>query len=694
MTLRARLTAAFLAVVLGPVLIGAVFVGITVAAVSDRNATQRLGFAATSVRSTVDAVCRELRSAAQVAAWRYSSGDGAADQRAAAADGVHTGLAHSVQITGPHGRILGSAGDLRRPSAGCTGRSRVDAARPASLAARVRIADKAGHTLGTAVAATPVDMAFINRLGASVDVDVTLLSAGPPLSTETAHRSRLVSDTGDKLRGDTVHTTSDGIFVRAVPSGHGQPLRLALSTTRSDSQMLYAVLIGVVVLAGLVAVGAAWWLASSTTRPLFELATAADRVAGGDLNARVPVRSRDEVGRLGSTFNRMTREMQAYVQALTASRDQLRNNLGLLGDTLSSTHDLGRILSVILETAMSTTGAQAGVVLLVDGPDGRYPGELVARCADGLDERIRSLSEIHVALGSGLLGEVASSGEPRRGRADGVQLSRHEPRCRTYIAVPFTGSPRTDGDATLAEEAGAKVAPLRGVLALYDRLGQDDFDDADLGTLRTFAGQAAVAVDNVMLHRETERLSLTDPLTDLWNYRYLQVSLNRETERAGRFSRRLAVLAMDLDRFKEVNDTYGHSAGDAVLTAFAQRIRAEIREIDLACRQGGEEFVVLLPETDEVGAARLAGRLCAAIREMQVPAAGMDRDEPARIVTTVSIGVAIYPDHGQTGRAVLDAADDALYQAKAAGRDTWRLASGPGGGASRQARAPKPAPGG
>src|SRR5439155_804667 len=307
--------------------------------------------------------------------------------------------------------------------------------------------------------------------------------------------------------------------------------------------------LGVALLAGLLAVGAAWTLARSTTRPLAEVAHAADLVAGGDLDARVPVRGTDEVGRLAATINRMTREMQAYVQALTASRDQLRGNLGLLGDTLSSTHDLGRILDVILQTAMAATGAQAGVVLLADrGEDATWPGVLVGKCAEGLQGRGVALADVRVGIGEGLLGTVAASGEPRRGRVagGGPALAIREPRCRTDVAVPFAGNAVAEG-----HEAGGR---LLGVLALYDRLGNDEFDDADLVTLRTFAGQAAVAVDNVLLHEEAQRLSLTDPLTGLWNYRYLRESLRREVERANRFGRTLTVLALDLDRFKEVND--------------------------------------------------------------------------------------------------------------------------------------------
>jgi diguanylate cyclase (GGDEF)-like protein len=183
-------------------------------------------------------------------------------------------------------------------------------------------------------------------------------------------------------------------------------------------------------------------------------------------------------------------------------------------------------------------------------------------------------------------------------------------------------------------------------------------------------------VNNVRLHEEAERLSLTDPLTGLWNYRSLRQSIRREVERASRFGHVLAALALDLDRFKEVNDTYGHAAGDAVLAEFARRIRAEVREVDLAFRQGGEEFVVLLPETDARGAAIVAERLGAAVRA--TPIVVDTHLAPLSVSVSVSIGIAVFPDHATTAQQVLDAADDALYAAKAAGRDTYRLAVGEG----------------
>ena len=328
------------------------------------------------------------------------------------------------------------------------------------------------------------------------------------------------------------------------------------------------------------------------------------------------MRSQDEVGRLGRRVQPDDPgDAGATSQALTASRDQLRGHLGVLGDTLASTHDLHRILQVILQTAIAATGARAGVVLLVDPAS----GELVGQCGEGLDGRwpptVDGADAAACRSGDGLLGAVAATGEPRRGPGRPGRAARCRRASRAAARTSRCRSPRPGGGAgrppALATASRDRPTGRRGgalgVLALYDRLGCDEFDDADLVTLRTFAGQAAVAVDNVRVHEEAQRLSLTDPLTGLCNYRYLRESLRREVERASRFGRMLGVLALDLDRFKEVNDTYGHAAGDAVLAEFARRIRGEIREVDLAFRQGGEEFVVLLPETD-APAARDRGR--------------------------------------------------------------------------------------
>ncbi|MGW0213853.1 diguanylate cyclase [Micromonospora chokoriensis] len=690
MTLRGRLTAAFLVVVLGPVLLGALFVASTVAAVDRSRSTERLAVAASAVRTSVDALCQQLRATADAVALT-------ADPAVAAAQLVGRGLAAAVLITDVTGRVsyvspgaptapwrdcAGPAnGETNGPAGGTTGpthgetKSSVSPVR--ALAAQVDLRDRSGTLLGTVTAAHLVDPAFVARLAAVTGVAVTLLDSGASAARVThTTESREVRDAvlaaASTVDGERVTETTDGRYVRRIGPSDAQPLPLVLSVPSEQPPGLHATLAGVVVLAALLAVLSAWRLARVTTRPLVELAGAVDRVAQGDLTARVPVRSRDELGRLAAAFNRMTRETGSYVAALTSNRDQLRGHLGVLGDTLASTHDLQRILRVILHSAIGATGARAGAVLLVEAG-----GVLVAQCTEGLNGRWPEddpdgPSTLRVPVGVGVVGAVAATGEPQRGRVEPAEAPSGEPRCRTYVAVPFAapGGAAAAPSASSTPTDDANAAAALGVLALYDRLGADEFDDDDLATLRTFAGHAAVAVDNVRVHEEAQRLSLTDPLTGLWNYRYLRESIRREVERASRFGRMLSILALDLDRFKDVNDTYGHAAGDTVLAEFARRVRGEIREVDLAFRQGGEEFVLLLPETDARGAAIVAERLGAVVRETPIAVEA----DAGPVLVTVSVGIAVYPDNGSTGREVLEAADDALYAAKAAGRDTYRVA--------------------
>ncbi|MEU7958283.1 diguanylate cyclase [Micromonospora humida] len=663
MTLRGRLTAAFLTVVLGPVLLGAVFVGTTLSTVDRSRSTERLGLAASAVRTSIDALCQQLRAAADAVALRPDP----ATRAGTAGQVVSRGLAAAVLVTDvAGGTTYATPGGPATPWQDCTGTTR-SGGPVRALSARVDLRDPAGTPLGTVAAAEVVDPAFVARLAAATGVAVTLLddTDGPDRITHTTETRRVreaVLAAAGSLDGDRVTATPDGRYVRRLGPAPGQPLPLVLSVAGERPSGLPAALVGAVLLAAVLAVLTAWRLARVTTRPLVELAGAVDRVAQGDLTTRVPVRSRDEIGRLAAAFNRMIRETAGYVTALTSSRDQLRGHLGVLGDTLASTHDLQRILRVILHSAVAATGARAGAVLLRDDA-----ATLVGRCAEGLAGRCPAGTEpeeLRVPVGAGVVGAVAATGEPQRGRVAPGATPPGEPWCETYVAVPFTAP---GGDATGRE-------PAVGVLVLYDRLGGDEFDDDDLATLRTFAGHAAVAVENVRVHEEAQRLSLTDPLTGLWNYRYLRESLRREVERASRFGRMLSILVLDLDRFKTVNDSYGHAAGDAVLAEFARRVRGEIREVDLAFRQGGEEFVVLLPETDARGAATVAERLGAAVRDTPVVVPG-HAGGPTTIAVSVSIGIAVYPDHASTGVEVLDAADEALYAAKGAGRDGYRVAA-------------------
>ncbi|RLP93918.1 HAMP domain-containing protein, partial [Micromonospora sp. BL4] len=366
--------------VLGPVLLGAFFVASTVAAVDRSRSTERLAVAASTVRTSVDALCQQLRATADAVALT-------GDPAGAAAQLVGRGLAAGVLITDVSGQVTyASPGAPATPWRECGGPA-APSGPVRAVAARVDLRDRAGTLLGTVAAAQVVDPAFVARLAAVTGVAVTLLDGGASAARVThTTESRAVRDAvlaaAIATDGDQVTETTEGRYVRRIGPSSGQPLPLVLSVASEQPPALHVTLVGVVVLAGLLAVLAAWRLARVTTRPLVELAGAVDRVAHGDLTARVPVRTRDELGRLAAAFNRMTRETGSYVAALTSSRDQLRGHLAVLGDTLASTHDLQRILRVILHSAIAATGARAGAVLLVE-----TGGVLVAQCTEGLDGR-------------------------------------------------------------------------------------------------------------------------------------------------------------------------------------------------------------------------------------------------------------------------------------------------------------------
>ncbi len=408
------------------------------------------------------------------------------------------------------------------------------------------------------------------------------------------------------------------------------------------SQVGLAVLIGLALLLG---VGLVLWLASSLTEPVLALTEAAERVAMGDLTTRLPAGGDDELGRLSGAFNHMTDELELKITELERSRNLLRENVGRLGDTLERTHDLEGLLGTVLGAAASATESQRATAWLVEG------GSVVARAsvpAGAPRSVVRRLT-----LGTDLAGEVAVDGLPRR-------LGHGHEDSTTVLGGPALAAPLRRGHNTV------------GVIVVEREPSMPAFDSDDEAMLVSLAGPAGIAVDNVLLHREAQRLSVTDPLTGAGNLRHMTTTLAREVERASRFDRPLSVLLLDLDHFKNVNDTYGHTVGDAVLRELARRLASCVREVDTVARYGGEEFVVVTPETDTEGAERLAARICEAVREEPV-VVGDDV-----VTVTVSVGISSLPMHGTASGDLVRAADEGLYAAKRGGRDQYRIAPGHG----------------
>jgi diguanylate cyclase (GGDEF)-like protein len=190
------------------------------------------------------------------------------------------------------------------------------------------------------------------------------------------------------------------------------------------------------------------------------------------------------------------------------------------------------------------------------------------------------------------------------------------------------------------------------------------FTSADAELVGYLSGQAAVSLENVGRHEEAEREAHTDPLTGLANRRRFDELLASAVDQAGRDGRPVSLLALDLDRFKNVNDQYGHGIGDEVLKATAKTLHDAVRGNDVAARLGGEEFAVLLPRTDAEGARILAERLREAVAELAVPVS-----EDAFVRFTTSVGIATLHGEHLDGPRLIAAADDALYQAKRGGRN-------------------------
>jgi diguanylate cyclase (GGDEF)-like protein len=184
-----------------------------------------------------------------------------------------------------------------------------------------------------------------------------------------------------------------------------------------------------------------------------------------------------------------------------------------------------------------------------------------------------------------------------------------------------------------------------------------------------FTEHVGLSVANIRLREALRSQSIRDPLTGLYNRRYLEEMLERETRRAVRAEHGLGVLMLDLDHFKTFNDTYGHDAGDTVLRETAAFLLKSVRAEDIVCRFGGEEFIVILPLADLSVTQARAERIRSKIRELQVLHQGQSLG-----MVTVSVGVAELPQHGTSPKVLIEAADAALYRAKKAGRDRVAVA--------------------
>lgn len=487
--------------------------------------------------------------------------------------------------------------------------------------------------------------------GRDEEVHLSIVAEGEVIAT-TARVARPVP-VNISLDQEPFETRLDeDVTAEARPIDDGTAAIMA-STPRSPGAALSTrVLESILGLLALAVVGTsvlAFALARLITQPLEELALGAEAISEGRFDHRIPVRSRDEVGRLALAFNDMTKRLHETVTELRDSRDLLQRAVRRVGETLRSTHDMTQMLEAILDTAADAVDADAAVLWrFTPTRDQIYPA---------LRRGLREEEVDRIGVGEGVAGLVAERSVRILvpSETSSVFPSDKEPPHPVVAAVPLYSQHR-----------------VTGVISVYRSADSSPFTAEDLDAVSFLAEQGGVAIENVVLHEEAQRLSLTDGLTGVFNRRYFQMQFRQLLATAIRFERPFSVLMLDLDHFKIINDTHGHQRGDAILIEFSQRVSSVLREVDTFSRYGGEEFIALLSETGLSGALSTADKIIEVIGSEPFGAEG-----EVPIDLTVSIGISCYPEHGDSFGSLVEAADQALYAAKQAGRNRAEPATGP-----------------
>ena len=319
---------------------------------------------------------------------------------------------------------------------------------------------------------------------------------------------------------------------------------------------------------------------------------------------------------------------------------------------LTSSLDLDSILQTILEKMAEYFRPDTWSLLRVAEPN----DELYFAIAVG--EKSEALKDVRLKVGEGIAGWVAKHGEPVI--SDDVD---HDPRF----------SRRAD-EATKMETRSLIAVPLRsrlrvlGVIQLVN-VDRAQFRDQEIFFLRALCDYAAIAIENARWVEKIQELTITDDCTGLFNARHLYKTLETEVYRSARFAYEFSVLFIDLDHFKQVNDTHGHLIGSKLLAEIGYLVKAQLRLIDFAFRYGGDEFVVLLPQTGKDQALVVAKRLQEAMR-----ASTFCRDEGLNLNVRASIGLATYPHDARDAHDVIRQADEMMYLVKNTTRDNIGIA--------------------
>ncbi|MGH9872592.1 MAG: diguanylate cyclase [Pyrinomonadaceae bacterium] len=330
-------------------------------------------------------------------------------------------------------------------------------------------------------------------------------------------------------------------------------------------------------------------------------------------------------------------------------RSQLAESLQRFLERISS-REPDKTYSAILTHSMELLRAERASLWVFD----EASNEISLKAAVGF--AVATTEVIPSRMGEGISGGVLESGKALVvGDLERAGLTA-APADRKYRTKSFISYPIT--------MRGRKI----GVLNVADKTGDEKFDDVDLSLLEILGPQIAVALESAEWHERATQfqlMSITDPLTGLLNRRYLEERLSDELNRSERYNYSMSCLMIDIDDFKSYNDRNGHQAGDVALKITAHSLKAALRSADVACRYGGEEFCILLPQTSLTEAGVIAERMRQRVAEKEYP---FGKSQPLGNVT-ISIGISTFAKYIDTGEKVIAAADRALYTAKAQGKN-------------------------
>ena len=320
-----------------------------------------------------------------------------------------------------------------------------------------------------------------------------------------------------------------------------------------------------------------------------------------------------------------------------------------LGKALTSSLQLDQVLRTIMEKINEVLQPDTWSLLLMD----LEKNELFFQIATG--KGAEALKDVRIKVGQGLAGWVAQTGEA--------------------VVVPDTTKDsrffKQLDSKTKVETSSIVAVPVRfrdqclGVIELINCVGPEGFSQRDLALLEALADYAAIAIENARHVQRIHELTITDDCTSLYNARHLNFMLDTEIYRSHRYAFEFSLIFIDLDHFKNVNDTHGHLMGSKLLAEIGQAVKDKCRMIDLAFRYGGDEFVVLLPQTSKENALGVARRLHKLIREMV-----WLKESGINAHITASVGVASYPTDSRTKAELLHLADEAMYLVKNTTRDS------------------------